>query len=71
MSVCMEALIRVDPQHQWISLGPTDKNGVEDSDDSDDDSRNSRDPTIADKFPLLLADSSHEIRMYMTKSVKW
>ena len=42
--------------------------GDDDDDDEDDDDN---DPTVANKFPLLLGDSSHEVRMYMTKAVQW
>ena len=61
MAMCMEALITIDPQCKWTILKLDDNN--EDDDDSD--------PTVADKFPLLLGDNSHEIRMYMTKAVQW
>ena len=62
----MEALISIDPDSHWTTL-PSAKS--QDDDDSDDDE--DRDPTVADMFSSLLGDSSHEIRMYLTKAIKW
>ncbi|XP_072019634.1 serine-protein kinase ATM-like [Amphiura filiformis] len=62
MAKWIESLISVDPHSQWTTL----KKARRDDDDDDDDN----DPSVADKFPLLLGDGSHQIRMYMTRAVK-
>ncbi|XP_071506799.1 serine-protein kinase ATM-like [Diadema antillarum] len=61
LAVCMEAFIRADPEGQWTIM--RSKGREKGQGDSDERSK------VKTKFPSLLRDGAHEIRMHMTSAV--
>lgn len=63
MALCIEALIKIDPDSQWTFIKAKGREkGHGDSNERSE---------VATLFPHLLQDNTHEVRMHMATAVGW